>query len=140
MEVTTSMLADAARVENGKLYIHGGGWDQIMSPDFPTTHSALAVALVFRIEYNEALEDIPVAVVLEDEDGDPLGPRMEGTINSGHPPGTSRGAPTFHPIAITLNGLQFDSPGRYQFRVSSASGSLATIPFSVKRVQQAPKG
>lgn len=138
MQATTAMLADAARVESGKLYVHGGGWDRIMALNFPTTHASLAVALVFRIEYDEALEDIPITITLETEDGVAIGPRVEGAINAGHPPGTARGAPTFHPLAITLTALQFDAPGRYQFRATSNGDTLATIPFTLQQAQRPP--
>ncbi len=138
MIVTTAMLADAARVEGGKLYVHGGGWDRISTTSFPTTHSTLALALVFRIEYDEALNDIPITIVLETEDGEQMGPEIEGMINAGHAPGTDRGAPAFHPLAITLNGLQFESAGRYRFRVTSTDMELATVPFYVQSTKTAP--
>jgi len=130
------MLADAARVEGGKLYVHGGGWDRITTADFPATHPTLAVVLVFQIEYDEALTDIPVSVIMDTEDGKTLGPRMDGMITAGHPPGTKRGVPTFHPLAITMNGLQFESAGRYQFRVVSGEDELVRIPFTVQTVRK----
>ena len=139
MDVTTAMLADAARVESGKLYVHGGGWDRITASGFPSTHPGLAVVLVFRIEYDEALNDIPVSVTLETEDGEPMGPKMDGMISAGHPPGTKRGAPAFHPLSITLNGLLFEEPGGFQFRVSSNDQELVRIPFSVQEARRPPR-
>ena len=140
MEVTTAMLADAARVESGKLYVHGGGWDRIKAAGVPLTHPTLAVVLVLRIEYDEALEDIPISVTMETEDGKVLGPRIDGTINAGHPPGTVRGAPAFHPIALTVNGMRFENAGRFSFRVASGDEELTRIPFTVEIMRQPPQG
>jgi hypothetical protein len=136
MQVTTAMLADAARVENGKVYVHGGGWDTINASSFPTTHPSLALVLVLRVEYTEALEDIPFAIELVHEDGSLMGPRGEGTLNVGHPPGTKRGTPTFVPQAITFNLLQFESPGGYRFRISSGEQELASVPFRLVAQRQ----
>lgn len=131
MQVTVAMLADAARVESGKLYVHGGAWDSITAASFPTTHPTLALAIVLRVEYSEALQDIPVLIELLDEDDQPFGPRLEGTINTGHAPGIRPGTPSSVPQAITLPMLTFDSPGGYRFRVSSGDEELASVPFRV---------
>jgi hypothetical protein len=139
MKVTTAMLADAARVESGKLYVHGGGWDRVTAAGFPTVHPGLAVVLVFRIEYDEALTDIPIAVILDTEDGVAVGPQVDGMISAGHPPGTKRGAPAFHPLAITFNGIQFEAAGGFQFRVVGGDEELVRIPFTVQEMRRPPQ-
>jgi hypothetical protein len=132
MEVTTAMLADAARVESGKLFIHGGGWDTIKVGTIPATHPTMTLVLIFRIEYDEALADIPLVIDLLDEDDKPLGPRIEGVINTGHAPRTKRGAPTFQPLAMTFNMVPFPHEGGYRFRVASGDNELASVPFWVR--------
>jgi hypothetical protein len=132
MNVTAALIADAARVESGKLYVHGGAWDVIYSDpssSFPVTHPTMALALNLRVEYNEALTDIPLIVELLDEDDNSLGPRIEGVIHVGHAPRTVPGTPAFVPQAITFNMLQFDRFGGYRFRISSVSEELASVPF-----------
>lgn len=131
MEVTTAMLADAAAVESGKLYVHGGAWSVLNAAEFPVTHPSMALALVFRVEYTEALEDHPVVIELLDEDDQPLGPRIEGLINVGHPPRTRPGTPTFVPQAIRMNLLRFEREGGYRFRVSVDDAEVASVPFRV---------
>jgi hypothetical protein len=132
MDVTTAMLADAASVESGKLFIHGGAWDTIDVGSVPAMQPTMALALVFRIEYDEALADIPIVIELLDEDDHPLGPRIEGVINAGHPPRTRRGTPTFQPLAMTFNMIPFDHEGGYRFKVSSGERELASAPFRVR--------
>jgi hypothetical protein len=62
------MLADAADVHAGKLYIHGGGWNTIYAAQVPATHPLLALVVVFRLDWHEANETIPLEVDLADED------------------------------------------------------------------------
>jgi hypothetical protein len=131
MELTTAMLADAAIVQAGKLYIHGGGWDSISVESLPATHPTLALALILRIEYAEALQDIPLLIELVDEDDAHLGPRLEAVINVGHPPGSRPGAPTFMPIQWTLNIVNLPRAGGYEFRISSGENRLGFVPFRV---------
>jgi hypothetical protein len=131
MKVTTALLADAARVESGKLYIHGGGWDRISVGGLPSTHPTMALALMFEIPYDEALQDQQMSIELLNEDDAPLGPVINGTLNVGHPPRTKRGAPTFVPQAITLQQITFERAGRYRFRVATGDLELASVPFEV---------
>ncbi len=132
MQVTTAMLADAASVERGKLFVHGGGWDNIDVAAIPAVHPTMALVLIFQIDYGEALDDIPIVIELLDEDDKPLELRIEGKINAGHPPRTRRGTPTFHPLALPFNMLTFDHEGGYRFRVTSGDDELASIPFRVR--------
>lgn len=138
MELTAALLADAARIENGKLYIYGGGWDTITVASFPTMHPTMSLAWILRIEYDEALSDIPIMVELIDEDGSPLGPRLEGVINTGHAPRQQRGTPSFIPQTFTLNLLQFEKPGTYSFRIRSGETELGAVPFRLILLQQGP--
>lgn len=135
MEVTTALLADAASVENGKLYVHGGGWSVINSREFPVTHPTLALALVFRLEYTEALEDHPVSIELLDEDDQALGAKVDGVIHIGHPPRTKPGTPAFVPQAIRFNMVTFEREGGYRFRISAGEDEVASLPFRVQRAQ-----
>lgn len=134
MQVTTAMLADAASVERGKLFIHGGGWDTIDVPAIPAVHPALALVLIFQIDYDEALSDIPIVIELLDEDDKPLELRIEGKINAGHPPRLRRGMPTFHPLALSFPMLTFQHEGGYRFRVTSGDHELASVSLRVRAV------
>ena len=132
------MLADAAQVERGKLFVHGGGWDNISVANIPAVHPSMALVLLFRIEYDEALDDIPVSIDLVDEDDQPVGPHIEAVINAGHPPRTRRGTPTFVPQAITVTMLPLQRAGGFRYRVRSRDEELASVPFRVLEQAQAP--
>jgi hypothetical protein len=131
MHLTTAMLADAATVERGKLFVHGAGWDSIFVETFPATHPSMAVVLIVQVEYSEALQDIPFLIELLDEDDAEMGPRLEAVINVGHPPGSRPGAPTLVPLQWTLQLLTLDRAGGYRFRVSADPHELGSVPFRV---------
>jgi hypothetical protein len=132
MQITTALLADAAQSVGGKLFIHGAAWDTIDVATIPVVHPTMALVLVIRVEYSEALADIPLVIELIDEDDKPIGPRLEGVINAGHAPRTKRGTPSFQPLAMTFNLISFDHEGGYRFRVTTGDRELASIPFRVR--------
>ena len=130
VDFSKAIIADAATVQAGKLYIHGGGWDRIFTTALPWVHPSLAIAFVLRVEYLEALTDHPVVIELVDDDEQPVFPRIEGTVRVGHPPMIAPGSPIFVPQAITLNSLQFARHGTFRFRIT-AGGASAEVPFYV---------
>jgi hypothetical protein len=137
MNVTAAMLADAAVVQGGKLYIHGGGWDSIRVEALPAMQPTMAIAWIFRIEYSEALEEISVVVELLDEDDTAIGPRLEATLTAGHPPGSRAGAPIFVPLQWTLTQVELPAAGGYRFRIWVGDRELASVPFRVLQHRQA---
>jgi len=131
MHLQSAMLADAARVADNKLYVFGGQWDRIYAHNFPATHaSGLTVVLVIEVSYAEALTDHQLRVALM-RDGERIGPEARGLINVGHAPGTSPGAPSYVPITLPFEGLQFDRPGRYEWVVTLNDEPMGSIPLEV---------
>jgi hypothetical protein len=131
MKVPTAMLADAAVVQGGKLYIHGGGWDTLWVETLPATQPAMAFAWIFELEDAEALEELRFVVELLDEDDAPTGPRLEAALNAGHPPGSRPGAPVFIPLQWTLNLVELPRAGGYRVRIHVGERELASVPFRV---------
>ncbi|HLZ94270.1 MAG TPA: hypothetical protein VKT20_02950 [Candidatus Dormibacteraeota bacterium] len=131
MELARALIADAAIVQGGKLYVHGGGWDGIQANALPVTHPSLALAYVMRIEYSEAMTDIPIVIELLDEDEKSLGIKVEGNVRVGHPPIAQPGDPLFVPQAVTFNMLQFAKFGTYRFRISSGRTTIGEAAFRV---------
>jgi hypothetical protein len=131
MDLTTAMLADAAAVLDGKLYIHGGGWDRLNTATAPVTHPSMSLVLVFRLEQHEALKDIPVNFVLADEDRHNEIIRGQVNMRVGIPPLVTRGEPIQNPFTVTLQGIQFPKLGRYTFLIESGETELARLPITV---------
>lgn len=131
MELTTAMIADGAQqAPNGKLYILGGQWDRLTVPGFPAQHPALALVLVLRVEYSEALDQHQLEVELT-LDGKGKDVKATAQFETGHPPGLSRGTPSFMPLALTFNNLKFETPGRYEWVIRADSNIIGRIPLEV---------
>jgi uncharacterized protein DUF6941 len=131
MELTTAMLADGAQqAQNGKLYILGGQWDRLSVPSFPALHPTLALVLVLRIEYSEALDQHRLEVELT-LDGESMDVKATAQFVTGHAPGVSRGTPSFMPIALTFNNLKFGTPGRYEWVIQADADVIGRVPIEV---------
>ena len=124
------MLADGAQQVGGKLYVLGGQWDRLAVSNFPAQHPTMAIVLVLKVEYSEALDrhNLDVQLTL---DGQPLDPRAAGDLITGHAPGQVRGAPSFVPLALTFNNLVFETPGRYEWVIAVDKAELARVPIEV---------
>jgi hypothetical protein len=126
------MLADAATVAEGKLYIHGGGWDVVHTRTVPTTHPMLSLVFVIEFEWSETHVDRSLRVSLHDEDGQSLDIGAVGTLNVGHPPGAVHGAPILQPFALAFPTITFPRAGRYYFMVAVDETERARVPFEVR--------
>lgn len=138
MELTCRMLADAAqRSQDGKVHVLGGAWDRLAVPSFPATHPSLAVVLVFRVEYTEALtrHDLRLELV---KDGQSKGIAAAGHIEVGHPPGLAPGASQSTSTVLTLPFITFNEPGRYEWVVSINGEPKGSVPLEVIEFSDLP--
>jgi hypothetical protein len=131
MQVTTAILADAATVAEGKLYVHGAGWNVIIAPQIPASHPSLALALAFKLDWHEGNEDLPIVVELVNEDGKSAGVRSEMTLRVAPTPVTKKGDDLYSYLAHTFIGLRFDEYGAYRFQVVHGGEIHAKVPLSV---------
>jgi hypothetical protein len=131
MQVSTAMLADAATVANGKLYIQGGGWTSVIAQQIPTVHPALALVLIFKLEWHEANEDLKFVIELVDEDGQPAGMRAEMGLRVAPTPFAKKGAELYQSAAHMLYGLRFEKYGTFRFRVVRNDQVLASVPLTI---------
>jgi hypothetical protein len=129
VRVTTSLLADAATICDGKFYIHGGGWNSISSASLPVTYPSFALALVINLKITELTGD-PLEVILVDDEGSRI-LKVTGHLESG-------GAEKFPdkdsvdtPLALTFPGVVFQRTGVYTFKVFVAEKHIHSLDFSV---------
>ncbi len=128
----TMLLCDAAESIGGKLYILGGGWSQIYTPNAPTN---MALAVKLSIPWNRANELINIRALLLTEDGKPVdlgaGPLIAGgDIEVGRPPGLQRGTPLDAPFVLNFAGLALQ-PGGYVWQLEVDEEVKARAPFQV---------
>lgn len=115
------LLADNAQVVNGKLYLLGGGWNQI-GPK-PT---GMAVVIRFLVPWDETNQKHRWALRLLDEDGHPVvigsgdGARpveISGQFEAGRPVGTEPGTETSIPVAVNVGALPLPAGKRLEWRL-----------------------
>ena len=113
----TMLLADAAQVAEGKLYILGGGWSMTGPPEVPS-----AIAIKIEVPWDQANRQHHFLLELFDADGQTVkmgndAVRIQGQFETGRPAGLAPGTPLDVPLAISIGPLSL-APGRYAWRCS----------------------
>jgi hypothetical protein len=141
----TMMLADAAQVANGKLFILGGGWS-VTGPE----PSPSAIVLKIAVPWDQANKSHHLVLSLIDTDGNPLTAsdpagqqqpfRIEADFEAGRPTGIAPGTPLDVPVALNLGPIPLMPGGRYVW-VLSIDGHTDEdwrLPFTVRPMATAP--
>jgi hypothetical protein len=135
VQVDYLILADAAAAADGKLYIHGAGWDTIYASAFPTMHPSIAVAIRWRVPWNDTNQQHEAEIDIIDADGDSILPNPpgppRGTWTVGRPPHLTVGSDQTFPTVIQLVGLSFPRPGAYVLVVRLDGQDVAQSPFNL---------
>ncbi len=91
MEVEWLILADAAQVVGGKLNLLGGGWDVLTVNDAFPHRQHLAVAVSFKVPWNETNQRHDMHIAILSDDGGRELMKVEGQMEVGRPPGILQG-------------------------------------------------
>jgi hypothetical protein len=143
-----AMLCDSAVTAEGKLYVQGGGWNQLSTPQFPFVHPRIGVAITLWVPYTETNRQHQMELALEHEDGPrvPLGPprpkagapgefeqamSVKAQFNLGRPPQIQPGDAQVLPIAMNFDQLAFTAPGAYSFVMTVDDEELHRLAFRV---------
>jgi hypothetical protein len=139
MEILSAMLADAADAYNGKLYIHGGGWDNIAVRQFPATHPFMSLVLLLCADASEAPGQGELRIQLVDDDAADTGIGAAGLIGIGHGPLYKAGHGSLVPVTLPFAGVKFEKPGQYEFRIFWNGEKLnSAVTFSVSKPPSLP--
>lgn len=125
------MVADGARVAEGKLYVLGGAFDTINAKSVPVTHKVWTLVLVAEIEHGERQRDLSLRITLVDEDDGPLLIEAEARMRVGAPPTLRPGDVSVIPLAVPLPEVTFPVAKGYLFRIEYSGREVARIPFRV---------
>lgn len=122
------LLADAAAAAEGKLYIHGAGWDSILAASFPFQHPQISVVLLLRVPWADTNEPHRIEIDVLDQDGKSVLPEdgaMKGNLNAGRPVNISPGEDQVFPVVLNIGNLQFEKEGSYVivFKVDGAESA-----------------
>ena len=125
------MLADMARVENGKLYILGGGWDHLRG----NSPFSFAVAALIEIPMDGQVVELQGDITLVDSDGRiwsaPDGSQIHVEFMIRAEQNDPNAMSQWLQIPQAFNFNQVVLPiGRYSWRLTVGDG-MATKSFSV---------
>lgn len=134
IQAVAFFLSDHAVVENGKLYVNGGFWNQVYSAGYPVAR-AFGVAAVLHIPWRQHHQGHAFAVTFEDADGRPLTARFEGQFRVGTSPNMRVGDFTVMPLAAFVTNFVLDRPGDYSAVLTVDDAELARWRF---RAVEAP--
>jgi len=129
MQVDFVILADAAHVAEGKLYLMGGGWTRLFARQVPFVH-ALAIAVGFLVPWDETNEPHDFELKIVSEDGQSVIPPMQGQMEVGRPPGIKKGTEQRGMITVATT-VEFPHLGRYEIRLSADGELVKTTAFDV---------
>lgn len=130
VKVTTSLLAEAATVCEGKLYVHAGGWDVLNTPIMPVTFPQIALVLVIETAAEEVTgEDLEVRLV-DSDDAAVMGVTGRLVI----PDLSERSPDTIIriPLVVPFHGVTFSHAGAYLFKVSLAGSLIESASLAVQ--------
>lgn len=126
------VLCDAADQVGGKLYIMGGGWTHLLSPNVPIP---MALGVVVAVPWDRTNQRHELTVRLLDEDGEqveavPGQPVVTGgQMEVGRPPGVKPGSAINAVMAFKFNGLALPAGGYvWEMRIADVE---ARTPFWV---------
>ncbi len=135
MRLTSAMLADAAQVVGGRLFVMGGAFDVIGARSFPALHRGLAIVLVAEIGPGDRNRDLELSMKLLDEDGNEIGVESKGVMRVGAPSSLPAGATSLIPLVGNFLGIRFPHAGGYVFIIEHEDQELARIPFRVRETR-----
>lgn len=134
MRLTTAMLADAAQVQGGKLFVLGGGFDTISARTIPVVHRSLTLAMVAEVDPDERHRDLEIHIRLMDEDGTPLDVEAKGKLRVGAPPNLPPGSASIVPIVSPFYNIRFPEAKGYAFVIGYEEDELARVRFRVVQI------
>jgi Family of unknown function (DUF6941) len=128
----TFMLCDAAQEMGGKLYILGGGWSMLHTPNQPFS---MALAIQVAIPWDQTNRPIEINAKLFSEDGEaveiegnPIEARAQAEV--GRPPGLKPGTDLDLALAPSFAGLVLP-PGGFRWELFVDDEQVAVAPFRI---------
>jgi len=134
MNIEAFLLCDAATDQQGKLNILGA-FDAIYVREMPYKHPACAIAI--RIRFEKIEKGIhPFRIVIIDEDGNYLGPRLDGNCEVQSP---NNFESTVSNFILNIQGLDLKKYGKYRVDFAMDGQIKASLPFNVAGTPTQPQ-
>lgn len=127
--------ADAVEAFGGKLYLMGGGWDQMYILDLARP-APLSLALGVVVPWNETDEDHVLTLSIDDPENRPIENPFTLTFRTGRSPTMERGADSHVPFAVK-GEFTFPSYATYTIR-AAIDGRVDEAKATAFTVRPAP--
>jgi Family of unknown function (DUF6941) len=125
------LLADAAQVVDGKLYVLGGGWERLTVQQVPVTRS-FEIATRIIVAWTETNRPLTFSLQLATEDGEVLlDPAATPTVTVGRPVHLREGSDQAVPLVLKIAGVSLKQAGRYAFTLGYDGEEVARTAFEV---------
>ena len=128
MRLEWLVLADAAELVGGKLYLLGGGWETMLVNALPVQQQ-MALALAFDVEWNETNQKHQFELKIQDQDAKELA-KVEAAFEVGRPPGIPAGQSQRFQLVVPAK-LTFTELGTYEIRVVLVGKEQSPVRFHV---------
>ena len=122
------ILADAAEVVGGKLYLMGGGWDRLTVNSQPAKKN-LAVALALRVPWHETNRQHAFRIDMTDEDGAQI-VSVNGVSEVGRPAGIPPGQPQLVQLVVNFDAT-FEKLGTYVITARVNDSQERSVRFNI---------
>jgi hypothetical protein len=136
MRIDFLLLADAAEVSNGKLYLLGGAWDLFQAPVFPTvTRVGVAVGVLFEKHEIDRLHRLSLKV--SEVNGHDLLPPLEVELR---PQPRMVSTESIRALFAINPSLQIPGPGIYEVKAKIGEWEQAERFQAIVRSETASSG
>jgi hypothetical protein len=127
MQIEFVILADAVQVQNGRLFLMGGGLSLWRSGVYPI-QALMGVGVSIVVDWSEAGagKHYPLNITIADEANIPIMPAINAQFQVGVPQEVPKGAPLRVPFAM-MGPVPIPRPGRYA--VSASVGTHKKTVF-----------
>jgi hypothetical protein len=130
---TAFFLADHAAIENGKVYVNGGFWNQMQFANFPAASNFTVVAVI-NVPWRANNQVHKFQVLFTDADGHPLDGEFSGEFQVTPDPAAGVGDPFLMPLAAAANNFVFQAPGHYSAKLMIDGEELSRWGFRVNQL------
>lgn len=144
-----AMLANHAEVSDGRLYVSGGGWDQLpVQPGSPAPWMVnCGLALLIKVPWTDTNRQHILAIDFLDEDDQPV-PLGDGTgslhaefpFSAGRDANVMEGSEQSVAMAVNLAALPVARLGAFNFRLQIDGETIERLPLRLIAPPQAQFG
>jgi hypothetical protein len=135
MQIEYLVLADAVQVQNGRMFMLGGGLSLWRSGVYPA-QALIGVGVSILLDWGEAGgKRYPLNLTIRDEGNIPIMPPINAQFQVGIPQEVPKGAPLRVPFALTM-AMGLPRPGRYSVTATVGTATTKTVTLDAIFVSQ----